>query len=166
MEIKEIGEAREIIQKYLLHKSGSPYEEALMLKELIDLGLSQKEIKELTGFSQSQISKKLSLLSLVPELQERLRKGELRFSAAYELTKLPPKVQREFAKKKRVYLKDVQEALRRQAVTREVLDLLETPLDLETEDVENTVKRVLEEHGFKVVSIENNGNVWTIKIKV
>jgi len=164
--LREIGEAREIIQRYLLHKSGSPYEEALMLKELIDLGLTQNEIKELTGFSQSQISKKLRLLTLIPELQEKLRRGELRFSTAYELTKLSEDKQREFSKRKRIYLKDVVEALREQAITEEVLDLVEAPIELEGVNVEDRVKRILEEHGFKVVNIENNGSRWIVEFEV
>jgi len=126
--MREIGEAREIIQKYLLHKSGNPFEEALMLKELYDLGLTQKEIKELTGFSQPQISKRLRLLGLIPELQKRLMDGELKPSVAYELTKLSREKQREFAKRERIILKDVMEVVRREAITDEILDLVETPV--------------------------------------
>ena len=135
MEIKEIGEAREIVNRYLLHKSGNPMDEALMLKELLDLGLTQKEIKEVTGFSQPQISKRLKLLTLIPEIQEQVRQGKIRPSTAYELSKLPPEKQKEILKNKRVTFKLAKEMCRVFKISKEIEELLMEPVDEEPTDL-------------------------------
>lgn len=61
-----------------VHRAGlSPLEEARILSVLTDLGLSQREVSRQTGISQGQISKRLQLLDLPAELQDRIDDGGL-----------------------------------------------------------------------------------------
>lgn len=61
-----------------VHRAGlSPLEEARVLSVLRDLGLSQRAISRKTGISQGQVSKRLRLLDLPTELQDRIEDGGL-----------------------------------------------------------------------------------------
>jgi len=132
-DLEEIGNAKTIMEKWLLHHSGNPMSEALMLKELSELTvenkpLTQNQIKDLTGFSQAQISKRLRLLSLIPELQDRVLNWEMCSSTAYQLSRLPPEKQKEFLGQEYITFVEASEAARQQAVSKELLDLVESPL--------------------------------------
>jgi ParB/RepB/Spo0J family partition protein len=66
-----------------VHRAGlSPLEEARVLSVLKDLGLSQREISVQTGISQGQVSKRLKLLDLPTQLQDRIEDGSLKISDA------------------------------------------------------------------------------------
>lgn len=61
-----------------VHRAGlGPLEEARALSVLRDLSLSQREISDQTGISQGQVSKRLQLLELPVELQDRIDDGGL-----------------------------------------------------------------------------------------
>jgi ParB/RepB/Spo0J family partition protein len=66
-----------------VHRAGlSPLEEARVLSVLKDFGLSQREISVQTGISQGQVSKRLKLLDLPTQLQDRIEDGSLKISDA------------------------------------------------------------------------------------
>jgi ParB/RepB/Spo0J family partition protein len=67
----------------------SPALEAEALQELIDQGYSQKGLSRQLGISRANIQQRLSLLNLRPRIFEALKAGELRFSVARDLAKLP-----------------------------------------------------------------------------
>lgn len=69
-----------------VHRSGlSPLEEARALSVLKDLGLSQREVSHWTGISQGQVSKRLQLLELPIEMQDRIDDGGLTVADALML---------------------------------------------------------------------------------
>ncbi len=69
-----------------VHRAGlSPLEEARVLSVLRDLGLSQREISRQTGISQGQVSKRLQLLDLPTELQDRIDDGGLTVADAFTI---------------------------------------------------------------------------------
>lgn len=127
MEKVEIGELKEIDAKevkYLFHKSGNPIEEALMIQDLMR-DRTQQEVAKILEISQPQISKRLRLLHLHPILQERLKNGNLRPSTAYVLSKLPTQVQRLYLNQEKVTLREVEAKRRQQAISKEVMEILE-----------------------------------------
>jgi len=133
--IKEIGEAKRIEETYLVHIRGHPLEEAELIKYLIAKGYKQSEVAKMLGYSsQGQVSKRLRLLRLIPELQERVKNGELRVSTAYELSKLPEEKQKEFLGQEYVTLKEAQQAKREFIVTQELEELLESPIEIPEEN--------------------------------
>ena len=135
--IKEIGIAKEIERVFLVHIRGHPLEEAELIKYLMDKGYRQGEIAKMLGYqSQGQVSKRLSLLNLIPELRERVRKGELRVSTAYELSKLPESKQKEFLKQEYITLEEARQAKREFIITQELEELLESPIGVPEEENE------------------------------
>src|SRR5664279_5113960 len=67
----------------------APLDEATALSRLAAHNLSQREIARLTGISQAQVSKKLSLLSLPDAAKADMRCGDLSFTEALRLLELP-----------------------------------------------------------------------------
>jgi len=109
-EVKEVGEVRDIEQeeaRYRYHTSRNPAEEALMIRDLRDKGMTQGQIAEKMGISQGQVSKRLNLLELPEELFQRVLDGELRSSTAYELSKLPDNIQGQYVDEEKVTLESV-----------------------------------------------------------
>lgn len=132
MEEIEVGELKEIDAKevrYLYHKSGNPLEEALMIQKLMG-DRPQHKVAKILEISQGQISKRLRLLTLHPILQERLRNGDLHASTAYALSKLAPELQKEYVDQEKVTLKEVETKCREQAISKEVMSLLDKSIDL------------------------------------
>lgn len=131
----EVGKLKEIDSKdvkWLYHKSGSPIEEAYMIKRLMDEdGLTQSEVAGKLEISQGQVSKRLRLFSLLPQFQDKLRRGELRPSTAYALSRLPLERQKDFLTEKNVFLKAVEAKTRELAVSEELAELLEKPIKIE-----------------------------------
>lgn len=71
----------------------APLDEATALSKLAAHKLSQREIARLTGISQAQVSKKLSLLGLPEQAKIDMRRGELTFTEALRLLELPEYLQ-------------------------------------------------------------------------
>ncbi|MFJ8657523.1 ParB/RepB/Spo0J family partition protein [Streptomyces rochei] len=69
-------------------------EEAHALKQLVDYYGSQSKASKRLGISQSNISSKLSLLKLAPDLQKDLMTGERKVEHVRNLGKLSPQEQR------------------------------------------------------------------------
>jgi ParB-like chromosome segregation protein Spo0J len=107
-----------------------------MLQDLIEKFGNQQTVAKMLEISQGQISKRLRLLNLLPPLQKRLLNGELRPSTAYALSKLPDHVQKEYVNKERIFLKEVEAKRRKLTISKELEDLLETPIE------NPTVKRI------------------------
>lgn len=130
----EVGTLKEIESqdiRYRYHKSGNPIDEAYMIQRLMESDdYTQKKVANILEISQGQVSKRLRLLNLLPELQEQLKKGELRASTAYAMSKLPRDEQRKLASKEHLYLKDVKAKRRELAVTNELKNFLEQPIEL------------------------------------
>jgi len=99
-QIIEIGEARKIKVEekgYLHHRPGNPALEAKLIKDLMEHGQDQTEIAKTLGMSQGQVSKRLRLLKLIPQFFAMLEAGDLRPSTAYQLARLDPSIQLEYA---------------------------------------------------------------------
>lgn len=129
----EIGEAKDIdlkTKKYIIHARGNPALEALVIKDLRKRGWAQLAIAKAMGLSQSQVSKHESLIdNLTPELFSRLKKGEIRSSTAFNLSKLPVEKQRQYESKKKITLKEVKEKRRNLTMSKDLISLLEAPID-------------------------------------
>jgi len=124
---KEVGEAREIAQddaEFIYHTSDNPAEEALMIHNLIEKGMSRREIAKKTGMSPAKITKRYKLIELPRELFQMILDGKLKSSTAYQLTKLPEEWQKQFIGKEKITLDEV-EKLRKSLVSKEVMELLE-----------------------------------------
>lgn len=67
----------------------SPIDLARAFMGLSVLGMSQNDIATFVGKSPAYVSQHVSLLTLPPELQDRVARGELSYRAGYELTTLP-----------------------------------------------------------------------------
>ena len=133
----EIGEEAHIdteTKKYLIHIRGSPALEALAIRDLIKKGWNQPTIAKAMKLSQSQISKRLSLFKLIPELFSRLKKGEIRSSTAFVLSKLPTERQKQYGSKKKITLKEVKEKRRDLTMSKELMNLLQAPINHPTEN--------------------------------
>lgn len=125
---EEIGEARDI-EKWLVHVRGKPLEEAELISSLMLMGYKQQDVAKKMDLSQAQVSKRLTLLSLSPALKQRVRKGEIKPNTAYVLSRLPKDEQKKYEEMKRVFLKDVEKVRRDFALTHELLELLESPIE-------------------------------------
>ncbi|QEM83685.1 ParB/RepB/Spo0J family partition protein [Halomonas binhaiensis] len=76
----------------------NPVEEALALKRLIDeFELTQQQVADAVGRSRAQVANLLRLLSLDPEVQTLLERGDLDMGHARALLTLPPLKQRKAA---------------------------------------------------------------------
>jgi len=138
METREIGSVKEIdIEQLRLiyHKAGNPAEEALMLKELLNRNLKQADIAKLLEVNQAQISRKLKLLQLTPELFKRVLAGEIKARTGYQLARLPKEKQAEFEAVERVTMKISEAAVRDMVLNKDVVKLIK-----DFEDEEEPVK--------------------------
>lgn len=147
--MKEIGRAREIRAKelYLHHRRGNPLEEALLIKELQDLEFTQHRIGKEMDLTQGQVSKRLRLLQLTPTLQERVKTGALRPSTAYQLSKLPKEIQKKLEHQDEITLRQAEFLRRNEVITKEIMELLDTEINLPSEldpNYENTYRAVIE----------------------
>lgn len=109
---KEVGEVREIgVEEgdvdFLYHTSRNPAQEAKMIRDLREEGMTQAGIAEKMGISQGQVSKRLKLLELPEVLFQRVLDGDLRPSTAYELAKLPDNIQAQYVNEEEVTLEAV-----------------------------------------------------------
>jgi predicted transcriptional regulator len=127
-QVIEIGEARRIkvseARAYLRHIEGNPAEEALLIRELLNAGFTQRQVAEKLGMSQPRVSTRLRLLKLIPDLFRRLREGELRPSAAYALARLTAEEQERFLHVERITVREAEARARGSALTPEVVELL------------------------------------------
>lgn len=120
---KEVGRAVEIPTEkiqYIFHLEDNPVAQARAIKELIDMGYSQREIAEMLGRTQQFVSARLQLLKLIPELQEAAMRGDISKSTALKLARLPKEVQEEFAERlkrgEKIRFKEVAELAREEFV--------------------------------------------------
>lgn len=90
-----------------IHRSGNPAAEAIAMQELLDKKMTQEDIAGVLHIDRSQVSKRVKLLNLTPELFGRLEKGDLKLSIARELADLSKKDQAEFGRDS-VTLKEAQ----------------------------------------------------------
>jgi ParB family chromosome partitioning protein len=81
--------AETFLHENLTRRDLTPLEEAAGYQLLIDLKLSQREIAQRLGRSQSHISKRVALLTLPGRLQDAVRSGELTVVNAVVLAGLP-----------------------------------------------------------------------------
>ncbi|QKW32481.1 ParB/RepB/Spo0J family partition protein (plasmid) [Nocardiopsis flavescens] len=87
----DLGAMRAAVLVENIHRKDlEPLEEARAVAELVELHGTQSEAAEHVGKSQGWVSQRLSLLNLVPELQERLGSGEMRVREARWLARLEP----------------------------------------------------------------------------
>jgi predicted transcriptional regulator len=86
------------------------------MKELLDKKMTQEDIANVLHIDRSQVSKRVKLLDLIPELFKQLEKGELKPSIARELAGLPKKEQKKFLERDSVTLKEAQGAKREQTL--------------------------------------------------
>lgn len=95
----------------------SPLEEARAMALLADLGRSQRQIAERTGFTQSHVSKRLSLLRLPQPVQDALVLDELTVGDALAITGVPAEDQLsvfELARQQRLPVTSAVHALERE----------------------------------------------------
>lgn len=76
-----------------LHRAPSPALEARIIGDLLEQGMSQRQVAKAVGISQAQVSQRRALLSLAPGAMEMLDRGELKPSIARALAKLPQEQQ-------------------------------------------------------------------------
>lgn len=84
------GDTAVMLIENLQREDLSPLEEALAFQRLIDTGMSQRGVASAVGKTQAHVSRRLSLLTLVPTLQKLVQVGELGVDvAAKDLARLP-----------------------------------------------------------------------------
>lgn len=120
----------------------SPLEEARAMALLAELGRSQRQIAERTGFTQSHVSKRLSLLRLPQPVQDAVARDDLTVGDALAITGVPAEDQLavfELARQQRLPVTSAVHALERergeaaarekarQRAAREKLRFLERP---------------------------------------
>lgn len=117
----DLGEAADGPETFLaanMHRLPlSPLEEARAMALLVDLGRSQRQIAERTGFAQSHVSKRLSLLRLPQQVQDALARDELTVGDALAITGVPDEDQLpvyELAKGSRLPVSSAVNALERE----------------------------------------------------
>ena len=76
-----------------------PIEEARAMQAAIGYGWTQDQLATHIGVNKSHVSKRLSLLALIPELQERVSKGDLSVENALILAKVDGPAQAKLAQK-------------------------------------------------------------------
>ena len=126
----EVGTLEEIDLKekyYKTHIQGNPAEQALLIQDLLAKDWTQQKIAKLLKLSQGGISRRLSLLDLIPKLFRLLKEGKLKPSTAWHLSKLAVNDQEEFAKKEKITLKEVLQYRRKLSISSEVVKALEEP---------------------------------------
>ena len=78
----------------LLRQELRPMEEAIAYRQLMELnGWNGQQLAKAISVTPSRITRATALLKLAPEIQHNIDQGHISASAAYELTKLPPKQQ-------------------------------------------------------------------------
>ena len=91
---------REIFARSVAENVGradmTPLEEAKAFQKLVDHGYSPEEVAKICGKSWNHVDLRLSLLKLVPELQDALEKGHIQVGLAWYATKLSPPNQHAF----------------------------------------------------------------------
>ena len=88
--VKEIGKVEEISLgevKLVIHTCGDPYQEAQAASILLSNGWTQTQITKVLNLFQANISKRLRLLELEQDNVDRLRKGSLKITPAYYMTR-------------------------------------------------------------------------------
>jgi len=134
LERKEIGDAKELEadRLYLLHIRGSPLEEALLFKALMDkYRVSQRELVKMLRemeipYTQPQVSRLLSLLDLEPEFQKMIADKKMAHTTGFELAKLPLEYRKTLQGKERITHYDIEEIKETLIVTGDLLDLVES----------------------------------------
>lgn len=110
-QLTEAQVAAIILSENLLRKP-NPGVEANAIRQLIQSGITEKGIARLLGISQAQVSQRLSLLKLVPEVAALLGQGRISSTTARELAKLPAERQRQLAEAGDLSMKAAQAAVR------------------------------------------------------
>jgi len=96
-----------------LRKGGDIATELSVIEQLRTLGYLQSKIARELNMSRADVSRRLSIIdNLISPLKERVVDAELRISTAWELSKLSPEVQEEYAEKDNITLAEVQERRR------------------------------------------------------
>ncbi len=96
-----------------LRKGGDIATELSVIEQLRSLGYLQSKIARELNMSRADVSRRLSIIdNLISPLKERVVDGELRISTAWELSKLSPEIQKEYAEKDNITLAEVQERRR------------------------------------------------------
>ena len=129
METREIGTVKEIDVeqlRFIYHRSGNPAEEALMLKELMDKGMSQRDVAKLLGVNHAHVSRRLKLLTLSDALFQRVLKGEIKARTGYQLARLPKEKQAEFEGVEKVTMKLSEAAVREFVLNEDVVKLIKS----------------------------------------
>lgn len=153
---------------YNFQRSPNPMMEAHHIYELIKgHGYTQKELAHELGCTQSKISKRLGLLNLIDELQDKLEGGKLPKSVGYELSKLSGDKQREIAESEGpITLKDVKEEKRLEVVENLDMERIEDPEPVETSTKEICADFEIKK-GDRSALIEFDGDLvdWTPLLK-
>jgi len=130
----ELGRVEEIL-RFLVHIEADPVRKGLLIKELHERhGMKLVEISRRTNWSLPWISELYRVArELIPELLERVLRGELKATVGVELSKLPPDVQRRFIEVDRITIKMVEEERRKLALSPEVLEVIDSDIWLPPE---------------------------------
>lgn len=170
--IQEIGSQTDIKTKdliYRYHRSGNPLKEALLIRELMDAQKhTQEDVGKLLQLSQGQISRRLRLLSLHPDLQFKLLHDKLRPSTAYALSKLGADKQKEYLLREHITLKEVEATHRSEVMTNELMQHLVTdtmPSQAESIEPELSEKKreIIRSRIFDIAEDVRHATGWSIK---
>jgi hypothetical protein len=156
--MKEVGEAKNLEEQFIYHTSEDPLEEAKMIQALQETGKSQREIAKMTGLSQASVCMKLSLLQLIPALQQRLMEKQITSSTAIRLARLSQVEQEAFAGSEgRITEEQVKSYARDQAIEGMDFEILEAPMQLPTKQ---PPKMFTVKHGKRLTEMD-----YSIKVR-
>ena len=152
--IREIGEARKLDfreEEVIVHIQGKPIEMAKLLKRLIEEeGISLTQAAKRIGISKATASKLLNVYeNLLPELVEKVEKGEIGWAKAYYLSRLP-------SEKQKQYLDKIEEG--ESVKVEEIVEEVKKEL-LEVEEFERiSWEAPIEEKKYTVKALDSEGN--------
>jgi ParB/RepB/Spo0J family partition protein len=112
-------------------RSHSPMTEARLIAQLMQTH-TQQEVAKMLGVTQALISQRLTLLDLVPELQDKLERGEMTMSAARAAIKLPTSDQLALSRLDKITVDAARQVLRSYQAEMVDLSAIDIP-EMETE---------------------------------
>lgn len=116
-------------QALALNMSGSPSPmvEARIIGKMVDRDYTQKEIARRLGITQGNVSQRLSLLALIPELQGQLETSQITLTAARMICKLPEADQVSLLAEEQITVELAKDALRQYQAGEVDLSVIDIP---------------------------------------
>ncbi len=140
-----------------MNRSPNPAAEAESIDEVMSAyGWTEAELSRNLGVPLSRIKSRIRLFDLIPELFERLRKGDMTLTLAEKMRALPTAKQRELIERGSLTINTAEEALRRNKLDLLPAELFHLPEEVPFEDEEELIEQIKKKLE-QVIAISTNG---------